>query len=49
MCSCQGNKNNVAEPEFEVTLPNGTRETVRGEHNAKVKVTLAGGGTYRKL
>ena len=48
-CACQGNKPAAPEPQYEVTLPNGQRETVTGEHAAKVKVTMAGGGTYRKL
>lgn len=49
MCACNGNKKQDAEPQFEVTLPNGVREIVNGEHAAKVKVTMSGGGTYKKL
>jgi hypothetical protein len=50
-CACNGNgaaKNGNEEAEYVVTLPGGKTETVRGEHAAKVKVTMAGGGTYTK-
>lgn len=48
-CACQGTKVTEPEPQYEVTLPNGQRQTVTGEHAAKVAVTMAGGGSYRKL
>lgn len=50
-CACGGGVSAQAtpEPQYEVTLPDGRRETVTGEHAAKVKITMAGGGTYRKL
>lgn len=48
-CACQGGKTAEPEVQYEVTLPNGRREVVTGEHAAKVKVTMAGGGTYKKL
>ncbi len=48
-CACQGNQPSEPEPQYEVTLPNGQRKTVTGEHAAKVAVTMAGGGSYRKL
>lgn len=49
-CACNGAKATAAasEPEFEVRLPDGRVEVVRGEHAAKVKVTIAGGGTYSR-
>jgi hypothetical protein len=49
-CNCGGGQQPQAprgqEPEFTVTLPNGQQRIVRGEHQAKVEVTMAGGGTY---
>ena len=49
-CACNGNKAkaNAPEPDYVVTYPDGRRETVKGEHAAKVKVTIAGGGTYSR-
>lgn len=47
--TCGGGTPNRPQPVFEVTLPNGTTQTVEGEHAAKVAVTMAGGGTYRKV
>ena len=48
-CACSGNTPSAPEAQYEVTYPDGRRETVSGEHAAKVKVTMAGGGSYRKL
>lgn len=48
-CACQGGKAEEPQVAYEVTLPNGSKKTVTGEHAAKVAVTMAGGGTYRKL
>lgn len=48
-CACQGGKTPEPQISYEVTLPNGQRKTVVGEHAAKVAVTMAGGGSYRKL
>jgi hypothetical protein len=50
-CACNGGA--TAKPEKEtaeyvVTYSNGRTETVVGEHNAKVKITVAGNGTYTK-
>lgn len=49
-CACNGGgtsqPGSSVEPKFEVRLPNGRIEIVTGEHNAKVAVTMAGGGTY---
>lgn len=47
-CACQGNQNKEPEPEFVVKLPNGQEMTVTGEHEARVAVTRAGGGSYRR-
>lgn len=57
-CNCGGGSsepNNTPvgqnrEQEFVVTLPNGTKKTVIGEHAAKVEVTMAGAGaTYSRV
>ena len=49
-CACNGGaevKPNPAEERwYDVKLPNGRVETVKGEHAAKVAITMAGGGTY---
>jgi hypothetical protein len=49
-CACNGSSasKQSEEVEYTVTLPSGKTEIVRGEHAAKVKVTMAGGGTYTK-
>lgn len=48
-CACNGSAAAKSEePEYEVRLPNGKVEVVRGEHAAKVKVTMAGGGTFSR-
>jgi hypothetical protein len=44
-CACNGGATQSpanAEKEYEVKLPNGRIEYVRGEHAAKVAVTMAG-------
>ena len=49
-CACNGGATQEAardEQEYAVTLPNGRTEIVKGEHNARVLVTQAGGGTYK--
>lgn len=49
-CACNGGTDPAkpAEEErwYDVKLPNGRTEIVKGEHAAKVAVTMAGGGTY---
>ena len=48
-CACNGGATQSPanqEKEYEVKLPNGRIEIVKGEHAAKVAVTMAGGGTY---
>jgi len=54
-CNCGGGSSpeqqakEAAEQEnFTVTLPDGTTKTVKGEHAAKVAVTVAGGGRYSR-
>lgn len=49
-CPCNENKNEPAKQEtFSVSLPSGETKTVNSEHEAKVAITLAGGGTYRRV
>lgn len=56
-CNCGGGSsepNNTPagqnqQQEFVVTLPDGSKKTVTGEHAAKVEVTMAGGGTYSRV
>lgn len=50
-CACSGGSNDPGKPVaeerlYDVKLPNGRIETVKGEHAAKVLVTMSGGGTY---
>jgi hypothetical protein len=47
-CACGGNQAKEPEPEFVVKLPTGEELTVTGEHEARVAVTRAGGGSYRR-
>lgn len=51
MCGCNGGvqPNGQPEPQFKVTLPNGSTKVVSGEHAAKIEITIAGGGTYSRL
>jgi len=48
-CACNGTLPSTPEQKFEVIFPNGTRKVVEGEHNAKVEITKAGGGTYSRV
>lgn len=43
MCGC-----NKTSETFTVTLPDGSTKDVQGEMNAKIAVTAAGGGSYKK-
>lgn len=45
MCGCNGDKVAVVEPQFEVKYPDGKRQTVTGEHAAKVATTMGPAGT----
>lgn len=47
-CACNGASSKQPEPMFEVTLPDGSTFTLN-EHDAKVKITMAGGGTRRPI
>jgi hypothetical protein len=50
MCGCRGNQPQPARTEnFEVRLPDGQVLTVGSEHEARVAVTRAGGGTFSRL
>ena len=47
-CACNGGATQLAanqDKEYEVKLPNGRTEYVRGEHAAKVAATMGGPGT----
>jgi len=48
-CGCNGSTPSAPEQKYEVILPNGTRKVVEGEHNARVEVTRAGGGTFSRV
>lgn len=45
-CACNGPTQSAPDQKFEVILPNGARFTVNSEHDARVEVTKAGGGSY---
>lgn len=47
-CACGGGTAKQPEQMFEVTLPTGERRTLN-EHEAKVAITMAGGGTRRPI
>jgi hypothetical protein len=53
MCNCGGNANSspatqTPAQQFEVSLPNGQTMTVSSEHEARVAITRAGGGTFSR-
>lgn len=52
MCNCRNGMSTPATStpaqQFEVQLPNGDRVTVNSEHEARVAVTRAGGGTFSR-
>ncbi len=54
-CNCGGGSSTEQQQQsapgqkFEVRLPNGETLTVDDEHTAKVRITMAGGGTYSKV
>ena len=48
-CACNDPKPAKAPEQFKVTLPSGQTKTVESEHEAKVQITLAGGGTYSRI
>lgn len=45
MCGCNSGKVAEPEPQFEVKYPDGQKKVVRGEHEAKVLVTMGPAGT----
>ena len=45
-CAWNGSTPAAPEQKYEVILPNGTRKTVNSEHDARVEVTKAGGGSF---
>jgi hypothetical protein len=50
MCGCRGGATQEAasSQQYEVKLPDGQTMTVSSEHEARVAVTRAGGGDFRK-
>lgn len=50
MCGCRGGAadQSASKQEFKVYLPNGETLTVNSEHEARVAVTRAGGGTFAR-
>lgn len=47
-CACNGGGEKKPEQMYEVTLPSGERRTLN-EHDAKVAITMAGGGVRRPI
>ena len=47
-CACGGSQTPKPPEEFVVTLANGEELTVSSEHEARVHITRAGGGSYRR-
>jgi len=49
MCNCGKTAEQTANgSSFEVRLPNGEIRIVETEHDAKIAITMAGGGTYSR-
>lgn len=49
MCNCNKTPQQMANgSSFEVKLPNGEIRIVETEHDAKIAITMAGGGTYSR-
>jgi hypothetical protein len=50
MCGCNQVPSDAqaAQQQYTVSLPDGTKKVVQGEANAKIEVTMAGGGSYTK-
>lgn len=52
MCGCSGSQGSphvtTGQEKFEVNLPNGQTQTVNSEHEARVAITRAGGGTFSR-
>ncbi len=47
-CACNGSAEKKPEQMYEVRLPNGQVFTLN-QHDAKVKITMAGGGDMRPI
>ena len=47
-CACNGTPAPAPVTPYEVRLPSGEKKIVNSEHEAKVAVTMAGGGTYSR-
>jgi hypothetical protein len=47
-CNCGGTKEQKSDGQYEVHLPNGEVRVLSSEHEAKVAITIAGGGTYSR-
>lgn len=52
MCNCRNGLSSPATQtpaqQFEVQLPNGQTQTANSEHEARVLITRAGGGTFSR-
>ena len=52
MCGCNSGNSTPASStpaqQFEVKLPDGSTMTVSSEHEARVQITRAGGGTFSR-
>lgn len=48
-CGCNGSAPAQPEQKYEVKLPDGTKKIVNSEHDARVAVTVAGGGTFSRI
>jgi|RhiMetdeSRZDD1v2_1073273.scaffolds.fasta_scaffold1262911_2 hypothetical protein len=52
MCACRGANSTpsttTGQERYEVSLPNGQTMTVSSEHDARVAITRAGGGTFSR-
>jgi hypothetical protein len=47
-CGCNGVPPAPTSETFEVRLPDGTTKTVNSEIDARIEITMAGGGTYSR-
>lgn len=48
-CGCGGSAPAASDAKFEVRLPDGTVKTVTSEANARIEITMAGGGTFSRV
>lgn len=47
-CGCNGAPAAPTSDTFEVRLPDGTVKTVNSEVDARIEITMAGGGSYSR-